>query len=245
MHQVTYTPQYGEAAPDFKVGIWGYMSYFQNMATEYMGLRGAANNVLFKKYGVFWIFTRYKLKIYREALLQHPVEMQSWAEPGEKPGRIWQNLRVMQGGQVCAEGRLESCLYDVKNHCTCHEPPFELPVEPGPQDARDIGPYSELPRQLDKGEKCYTHVVRYSDLDASLHLNNRIYVRLLMDAFDSKFYNTHDITDFEIQYFSQCFEGESVDIIKQQLGNEILMLVRKADGSTAAVSRFIVIQKDK
>lgn len=244
MHQVRYIPQYGEAAPDFKVGIWGFMSYFQNVATEYMCLRGVGNNDLFEKYGLIWMFTRYKLKIHREALLQHPVKMQSWGEAGEKSSRFWQNFRIIQRGRVCAEGRLENCLYDVVNHCVCHEPPFSLPVEPGPEDAESIGPYSLLPRQLENGEKCYTHVVRYSDIDASRHMNNRIYVRLLMDAFDSRFHAAHDITEFEIQYFNQCFEGEAVDIIKQQQGEEMFLLVRKENGETAAASRFQFMQKE-
>ena len=64
-------------------------------------------------------------------------------------------------------------------------------------------------RALEQDEELYvhSHKVRYTDLDSNEHMTNLRYVDLVIDTFDSEFYMNNMITDFEIHFMNQCFEG--------------------------------------
>ena len=79
----------------------------------------------------------------------------------------------------------------------------------------------------------YTHTVRYADLDKMGHMTNLKYVDLLLNAFDSRFYKEHMVTDMEIHYVNQCFENEGIRVYAQTLEDCIWLLGMKEDGSIA------------
>lgn len=57
-----------------------------------------------------------------------------------------------------------------------------------------------------------TRIVRYSDVDVNLHLNNVRYFDFISDLNDSSFHKNHIINHVNISFHQEVKEGEKVDI---------------------------------
>ncbi|NLW51870.1 MAG: hypothetical protein GXY87_00705 [Tissierellia bacterium] len=74
------------------------------------------------------------------------------------------------------------------------------------------------------GEKVYSHIVNFSDLDVNVHLHNTHYIKFAFDAFAlHKKYNPekHEIVfnDFIVQFEKELFYGENLDVyVKEEEG---------------------------
>lgn len=95
----------------------------------------------------------------------------------------------------------------------------------------------------DDGMYVYSHKVRYTDLDSNEHMTNLKYVDLVIDVFDGSFYKENMISDFEIHFMNQCFEGEEVRIYKGKSSedkNIYFVTVYKENGDVAVKTKIRV-----
>ena len=71
------------------------------------------NDVLPEQYGAAWIYTRYQIRLHRKMDYSGPMTLSTWIEPGRQQARVTLNVTIRQGGDLTAEGRLESCIYSL------------------------------------------------------------------------------------------------------------------------------------
>ena len=55
-------------------------------------------------------------------------------------------------------------------------------------------------------------------------MTNLRYVNLLMDAFDGAFYEDKILSDIELHYITQCFEGEEISVSKKNHATTVISL---------------------
>lgn len=235
-----FQTQFGDTDADGLVGIRGYLTYFQNAVTEYMLQLGLDGFTLFEKYGAAWVYTKYKLHINKKASFGS-VHINSWTEKRRSVSSLLQNLEIIQENEMCAYGKLEFCLYGFKNQRLCRISDINYPFSSQVENSVAVTPFTRIGSTEDNGKYIYTHIVRYTDLDSNLHMNNIKYVDMILNAFDSKFYNSYSISDFEIHYMNQSYEGEKINVYVKQTENRILLTGEKEDG-TAAVKCIIIGQ---
>lgn len=228
-----YRPQFREADANGRVGLRGYINYFQDTATHYMYELGKTNEVLPEKYGIFWMYTKYKMHVERQADFSKPLQFETWVEKSKSTVRVYQDLVITRDDKLYAQGRLECCLYNMNTNRLCRMEDIEYPMDTIIDKSVDIEGFTRIKTNIDDMEYIYSHVVRYTDLDNSMHMNNLKYIDLLLNAFDSKFYNENSIVDFEIHYLSQCFEGEEIKVYRKDNGEEIILAGAKEDGTIA------------
>ena len=229
-----FFPQFADMDADGFIGIRGYLTYFQNAVTEYMMNLGLDGFTLFEKYGAAWVYTKYKLHIEKKARFA-AMHTESWTEKRRSASSLLQNLAVLQNGEVCAFGKLEFCLYNFKNNRLCRISDVEYPLSAEVEKAVDIASFARIKPNEDKGEYVYTHIVRYTDLDSNHHMNNIKYADMLLNVFGSDFYNTHFISDFEIHYMNQSYEGEKIKVYMRISESGVAVTGEKEDGTNAAV----------
>lgn len=233
-----YMPQFREADPDGFIGLRGYMSYFQDVATHYMHNLDKGNDVIPEKYGISWMYTKYKLHIIKEADFTDVLHFETWVEKKKSAAVVSQGLKISRNGEAYAHGRLESCLFDKKAGRLTRPNAIELPEGIAIERQAGVEPFTKIPRTMDGTKYCYTHKVCYTDLDKSGHMTNLQYVNLLLNAFDSGFYKTHRITDFEIHYVSQCFEGEEIRVYAEEGEKGVRLLAVHADDHLAVLGNI-------
>lgn len=216
-----YLPQFRDADRDGYVGLRGYMNYFQDMATHYMHNIQKGNDTLPEEYGIVWMYTKYKLHISRKVDFTGELEMKTWIPEKKSSAVIHQNLLISRGGEECARGCVESCLYHLSKKRLVRLKEIDFPAGIAENREPDIQDFQKLTVDLEGMEYVYTHQVRYTDLDKTGHMTNLKYVDLFLNAFDSDFYEDFQIEEFELHFLDQCFEGEVIHVYKRMLDGGI------------------------
>lgn len=235
----SYFPQFREADRDGYVGLRGYMYYFQDMVTHYMHNLDKGNDTLPEKYGIVWMFTKYKMQVGRKAGFTGELAMKTWIPERKSQAVIHQNLLIFQNGEECARGCVESCLYDISKSRLTRLREIDFPEDIAESIEFDIHPFQKIPAELDSMEYVYTHRVRYTDLDKTGHMTNLKYVDMFLNAFESRFFEEFQIKEFELHFLNQCFEGEDLLVYKKITDGKIMLLaVRDNEVPCAATSIY-------
>lgn len=243
IYRKEYFPQFRESDHTGLVGAGGYFEYFQDAVTAYMHTLGKGNDTLPEDYGICWVFTKYKLHIEKRTGYDSPLELASWVENPRPSVRFHQAFTVSRGQELLAKGRMESCLCDLNAGKIRTPQDIDYPTDTDEGTALELPPFQRFPKTAEGMELCYTHTVRYTDLDKSRHMNNQKYIPLFLNAFDLDFQIGKQITDFEIHYLRQCFEKERISIWRAKRAHDFLLTGVKEDG-TLAVQASITFREE-
>ena len=232
MYEIDYVPRFRESESDGLVSTKGYFYYFQDIAAGLYHEMGKGNNRIPKKYGVSWVYSKYKLKIYDKCDFDHLIHIACWVSRLDAV-RSWQEMRITRGEDVLCEGRLESCVVDLRQKKIAKLERIELPENLVEGDLT-VEPFTRRLKPGDDLEYRCTHTVAYTDIDLSRHMNNLHYVDMFMNAFDPDWYDRYFITDFEIHYINQAYYREELRIFSEQVGEEIRLFAFNRDDAEVA-----------
>lgn len=79
----------------------------------------------------------------------------------------------------------------------------------------------------------------YQDVDAHRHVNNVRYAEWCLAVLDPDFFATHVLREFEVNFLSEATWNDSLGLYRQSDGPVQDYSLRKADGTAAAVLRFV------
>ena len=241
IHEIDYLPRFRESGHDGLIALKGYMNYFQDIAAGQYHLLGKSNEIIHEKYGIAWVYSKYRLKIYQKTDFDHIIHIKSWISKLDSV-RSWQEMDIKRGDELLCEGRLESCLIDLSDLSIARIERIELPDGLKLDDMTSVGGFSRRMRFSDDAEYRYTYTVRYCDLDNNRHMNNLHYIDMFMDAFDLDFYDRYFITDFEIHYVAQAYFGDELRIYREDNDGEYKLFA--LDKDNAVVSSCVIKVKD-
>ena len=230
---IDYLPRFRESGHDGLIGLMGYMDYFQDIAAGQYHALDKDNATVQEKYGVAWIYCKYKLKIYDKTDFDHLLRISAWISRLDAV-RSWQEMEIKRGEELICEGRLESCLVDLRDLSIARLPRIELPDGLREDRMTATEPFTKRMKFSDDAQYRYTHTVHYSEIDNNRHMNNLHYVELFMNAFDVDFYDSSFITDFEIHYVQQAYYREELRVFCAQDGDRYRLFALKADDTIAA-----------
>ena len=231
-------PQFRDADEDGLIGIRGCMRCFQDIHTWYMHSMDKGNDVLPEQYGAAWIYTRYQIRLHRKMDYSGPMTLSTWIEPGRQQARVTLDVTIRQGGDLTAEGRLESCIYSLTQRRPLRLSAVEFPENLAEDLPHEIPAFRKLGKDTDRMELRYQKTVRVSDLDKSRHMTNLRYIEMFQDAYDSAFWNRFQPREMEICFLSQCMEGEILNVKSRQEENALYLAAQHEDGTVAAVVVF-------
>ncbi len=231
-----YLPQFREADRDGYVGLRGYMNYFQDMATHYMHNLGKGNDTIPEKYGIVWMYTKYKLQIIRKADFTEELAMETWLPERKLSAVVHQNLLISRAGKECAKGCVESCLFHKAQNRLARLKEIDFPTDIGESRDFELPGFQKISTDLKGMEYIYTYQVRYTDLDKTGHMTNLKYIDLFLNAFHSKFFEEFQIKEFEIHFLKQSFEGDALYVYRKKAGARISLIAMLEDKSPCAVA---------
>ena len=104
----------------------------------------------------------------------------------------------------------------------------------------DIPDFLPLEKTAEGMEERYRRTVRVSDLDKSRHMTNLRYIEMFQDAYDSDFWQTFSADEVQINFLSQCREGETLSIRSCMNGDRLNMAALHEDGKLAAIASSII-----
>ena len=219
------------------LSVPGIFDLFMDMATEH----GASINLGMddlKKKGCFWVAAKSRVQFTRRPKMLERVVVSSWPE---KPGNIRCNryYTITSDEGVIIKGKSEWTILDMQTgrpKKSAEVYPTELVHR---EDVVCEEPFVRMNTDFTDAEEILSYTVTSRDIDVSQHMNNVAYIRAMLSAFSCKELGSLDISELEIAYRAQCFEGEVLSIRRRNVEDGIEIGVVKEDGKTATVMQII------
>lgn len=238
----SFWPQYRDADDDAKIGLRGYMNYFQDITSHHIFDMEFGNKHIYPKYGKIWIVTKYKLKILNKIeFTNEKITAKTWIEKSTSPVVINQMLCVYKGQELLAYGRSELCLIDLKLQKLGRLSDINFDRICMIDTPKDIDiKFNKIVLKDKEQEYVCSHTVKYTDLDSSKHMNNLIYVSMFINALDVNVYKNMNFKEFSITYLSQSYLGDTIDIFKVLSDDSVTFIGKKKDGTVVSTCVFVI-----
>ena len=206
---------YRDAESNGTIGVRGYFNYFMDVTTEYMYYLGKGNDTLPDTHKSAWLYTKYKLKIHKNVEFKKPLHIETWLSM-EKQLRINQDMEIFYDGNICCEGRMEACVFNIETQSISNLDSIGMPMDLQVDRKANISAFSRPNKKIDDMTAVYDYHVRYTNIDKSRHMSNVQYIPIFMDAHTPDFYAENFITEAEIHFINQAFYGDELKILKRE-----------------------------
>ena len=210
---------------------------FQGVASEHaekIGVGGAA----MAKRGEFWLTVHSRVDFYGPAYLMDELTARTWPERCEgRDIRCFRSYRLTHGEKTVALGRTQWAILGPEGKILRFEQSGFPADFPFPETAAIDEPPVRFHDELAQDDLVYTHLVRATDIDMGRHMNNVVYIRLLLDCFRAKELAFGAVKRIEAHYASPCLEGETLGVFCRREGQICRMAVRHADGRSAVLAQ--------
>jgi acyl-ACP thioesterase len=211
--------------------------FLEEAAVAHAAILGVAVESLIDS-GVAWVLSRLHLKMERWPGADEVIEIETWPEAAS---RLFTERRfdILDPSErrIGAVSTLWLVL-DLERRRPVRLPPLvtdrlhEHELGPEPRKFGDLALPDPIERELE-------FTVRRSDLDLADHVNNTSYVEWAIEAVPDEVWSTSELTELEIQFASECHQGQTV-LSRSQLvgsGNQTEVrhqLMRHEDGAEVA-----------
>jgi medium-chain acyl-[acyl-carrier-protein] hydrolase len=209
----------------------------QEVAVAHAGILGVSVETMADR-GTAWVLSRLHLTLARWPRGDEEIVIETWPEAMNRL-LVERRFAIFDANedQIGAVSTLW-CVLDL-----ARRRPVRLPQEVwGRMDEYEIGSDPvragdlTAPDPLDR-ELAFT--VRRSDLDLAEHVNNTSYVEWVIEAVPDEVWSTAELAELEIQFVSECHQGQTVLSRSQQVerGDNIEVrhqLMRSDDGAEVA-----------
>ncbi len=212
---------------------------FQEMAGNHADANGFGFKKMIKN-GHFWVLTRLKIEIQKFPVWGEEVNLSTWVVNREKFFSRRDFQIHNQAGKLLVSASSGWMLldYSTKRPKLVGGIKMDIPMHPEKLAIHDniikIDPISSI-------DFTKNYVVRYSDLDIARHVNNNMYIRMLLDNYSYDWRNLKVPKTFEINYLAEALFEDELEIrnsIPERNGNLVIQeIIRKSDNKVICRAR--------
>ena len=214
----------------------------QEAATAHAAILGVAVDTLIEN-GVAWVLSRLHLEMQRWPTSDEYIVIETWPEAAN---RLFTERRFNVVDAADISIGTASTLWlilDLERRRPVRLPAHvverlgELGLGSEPRRFGDLVTPDPVDREL-------AFTVRRSDLDLADHVNNTSYVEWAIEAVPDEVWSSNELAELEIQFVSECRQGQTVLSRSRQVdrGDDIEVrhqLMRHEDGAEVARARTI------
>ncbi len=220
-----------------KMSMPSIFTLFGDLASEHAPQIGLGSDTLAEK-GLFWVAVRTKIKVHRRPEMSESFLASTWPEA---PGRVrcvrYYTLTDADLNLI-AEGKSEWAIVDLATGR-----PHKL-SEIYPEEMQHLAdtvcdePFGKISESIDDAENFASYTVCSTDIDIGQHMNNAAYIRAVFGAFTCAELEVMNISDIEINFKAQCYEGDELAFYKRKCGDAVEIVILRPDGKCAATVRL-------
>ena len=220
-----------------KMSMPSIFTLFGDLASEHAPQIGLGSDTLAEK-DLFWVAVRTKIKVHRRPEMTECFRAFTWPEA---PGRVrcvrYYSLTDLSSA-LLAEGKTEWAIVDLatgRPHKLSEIYPEEM------QHLTDTAcdePFGKIAESTDDTEHFASYTVRSTDIDIGQHMNNAAYIRAVFGAFTCAELEAMNISDIEINFKAQCYEGDELSFYKRKCGDAVEIVILRPDSKCAATVRL-------
>lgn len=219
-----------------RLGITNTFSLFMDIATEHADILGIGLKDL-APLNRFWLTVKSKAVFHRMPKLSETVTLSTWPEHPDSR-KCNRDYTITSGDELLIVGKTEWAVIDtlsgrlVKVDSVYPEGLILL------DDVCIKEDYVKFSSDLSDAEVLGKYRVTSNDIDLGGHMNNVAYIRVLPSLFSTKDWQALNITQIEMWYRSQCFEGEEFTVVQKDVESSKEVFYLKSDGSVAFQLRY-------
>lgn len=216
-----------------RLGIADIFALFMDLATEHGATLKLSRDDL-AKHNLFWIITKTKIRVVERPKMLDEVTLTTWPAA---PGKIQceRFYKVTSGDQLLVEGKNEWAMLSTDTGRLARIADAYPPEIVHLKDTACDIPFARASKNFDDAKVLTSYMVRSVDIDGSQHMNNVAYVRAVLRAFTCNEIDKMNITEADITYRLQCYEGETLTLKQRDIDGGCEIGIIKEDGTTAAV----------
>lgn len=231
-----YVDRYCELGP-FQASL-----LFQDNMTELFYNHACDAVSMQRSHGAVWAVVRSKLCYERPPIWMERVRIKTYPVKLTQAAVHLECVVETMEGEPLLRCRQELCPIDAQGHTMrrINTTPFPLDAELLPPQVTE--PFRRRKAVLSAEDLVNTYPIRTTDTDMNSHMNNVAYVRPVVDAFPSAFWDENQIKTFDIHYASEGREGETLQVLtKEEEGEHIVFL--QSGGRTLTKSYFRTVPR--
>ena len=222
-----------------QLSVPGLAELFQELAADHSRELGADHDRLLDNSHAYWVVARIRMRLCGGAGFGDTVTATTWPLRPERVRFDREMTVVTEAGRQIAAVSSEWCVLDADTHQIRRADSVCFPTDlPFREERAGAGERVRLARSADGMEDCFSHTVRYTDLDMNCHTNNVTYTRLAMDTFSAEELKRQPVTQFEIAFLKESYEGDTLTLWRKTAENGVYIIgINNRDGS-AVFSAF-------
>lgn len=215
------------------------LSFLQDIAGHHATILNVGRNDLLERKR-FWALIRIVCKLDYTPRWNEEIIIKTWPRGIEKILAIRNFIICLSDGEVIGEASSSWVVVD-KDSRRPVRPDANL-AELGTED-----PYIDfscpnavkLPGTGDNAYRSDIKLVRYSDLDVNMHVNNARYMQWILDSYPLDFVQNNEVSEIEANYNSETTPGQKYIVTAEERDNSFYHSVIKEDsGMEACIFRI-------
>ena len=218
-----------------KLGVYNTLNFFMDLAAEHAAELDAGYYAMRDK-GRYWVVVRTRVRFYDRPAMMEFADGETWPVTPSlvKCERMY---RLSQGEKILAEGRSEWAVQDmdtgrIVKSTECY--PAELVFREDKVCEEAFTRFKPLAGEWEE----FSYTVTAMDIDTGCHMNNVMYIRMLLNTFSGEKLRAMDISEVEISYRRACLEGEKLTVRRAFREGAYWFDVVKEDGELAVQALF-------
>ena len=223
-----------------RLGIPNAFAAFMDIATDHAQELKVSDRELSPK-GLFWIVVRTKAHFYFRPEFMDDITVTTWPEAAGRV-RCVRNYLIECGDKVAVAAKSEWAIIELESgklQSTRDIYPAELVVA---EDICPVEPFSRVNESFAEAKTFAEYTVLSTDTDFGGHMNNAAYIRALASVFTSEQWKKMNISDIEITYKNQCYEGDRLSLRRIDDSDGLLIGFVLPDGSVAATVKILMLK---
>ncbi|WP_160045057.1 MULTISPECIES: acyl-[acyl-carrier-protein] thioesterase [Paenibacillus] len=192
--------------------------------------------------GMGWMLMTMDLRIGRMPKALEEIKIETWNK-GPK-GALWQrDFRIYAGGEIIAEACSIWALVDIQKRRMLRPSKFPFDVYINEEDSAGEAPDKvAIPEDIAL-QDAYRAVVRYSGIDANLHLNNARYADLCMDTLTKDELAGLACAGFRITYHHEARLGDEIQVKRSEVVDGRLYVSGQAADGTHYFDAYLLLKE--
>lgn len=192
-------------------------TYLQDITDLHATEMGVDGKTLVNESNAFWILSKLKMKIHRMPQFGDLLTLTTWPH-AVKGVRFLRDYTIQKDGQLMAACTSEWCILDICDQKLRKADSIRYPHGMiHCEEQSGAGSFLRTRETVTDADHHHTYRSSFVDIDTNQHTNNIAYLRMALNCFTPDEYETLSIDELQINFLSQTFYGDTLEIYKKRI----------------------------
>ncbi|MBQ8860319.1 MAG: hypothetical protein IJ015_03155 [Ruminococcus sp.] len=219
-----------------KLSVPSMFSLFMDIATDHAEQLHLSAKDLGEN--LFWLAVKTKIKINKRPCMTEKVTLATWPEKAVRV-RANRHYTISDENEVLVAGKTEWAVINTETGRLQRLNDIYGEDFSFCEDVSTDEVYARVSDDFSDASVLGEYTIRSTDIDVGQHMNNAFYIRALFSLFSTKELREREITEIDISYKAQSFEGETLTVKVREIGNAFEYGMIKPDNTIAATVRIV------